>query len=247
MNSTKLYYEHWLGKLDCLSLEGVHFILSDARDVVQDGYSKAFDLYVWIDEKRIIVSYGKKATKNLEELKRKISVGQNVNDVLNTLSTTFNTNIGHHIKYFFDRAPQILAVNHTKILTVDDYLDYETFFKTLNPNTKDTSWLREYFDEMVEENLCVAVYENSIIACCTDAPMMPYLPHLVQEIGVNTLPEYQKLGYAKMASAVVVENILMNNSKEPLWSTTAANISSQKLAEKVGFKKFADVLTLSLD
>ena len=38
----------------------------------------------------------------------------------------------------------------------------------------------------------------------------------------------------------------LNQGKIPLWSTGVQNTASQKLAEKVGFIKLADVLTLSL-
>ena len=36
----------------------------------------------------------------------------------------------------------------------------------------------------------------------------------------------------------------LNQGKSPLWSTGVHNTASQKLAEKVGFIKLADVLTL---
>lgn len=36
----------------------------------------------------------------------------------------------------------------------------------------------------------------------------------------------------------------LNQGKIPLWSTGVHNTASQKLAEKVGFIKLADVLTL---
>ena len=39
---------------------------------------------------------------------------------------------------------------------------------------------------------------------------------------------------------------IIKNGKSPQWSTTIDNIASQKLAEKVGSVKLADVITATL-
>lgn len=99
--------------------------------------------------------------------------------------------------------------------------------------------------EMAQEKTCIGVFEQDQLACCTDAPTMPFMKEFVQEIGITTLEKYRKKGYASEACSRCVQEIL-NQGKIPLWSTGVQNTASQKLAEKVGFKKLADVLTILL-
>ena len=67
----------------------------------------------------------------------------------------------------------------------------------------------------------------------------------VQKVGINTLQECRGKGYATDACMKCIEEML-KNGKVPQWSTDINNIASQKLAEKVGFVKLADVITVTL-
>ena len=244
VNPTISYYEKWLGGDGCLVMPGVQFIQSAERDKVQPGYPTAFDLYLWHDNERIVISYSGSIADYVETLRTKLTTGQSVADVKELLSKVFECDIGHNVKFIFDQLPTEVVIDNVKTLTKTDYQDFETFFKTQHPSATDVSWLPEYFEEMVAENLCVAVYEGGKIVCCTDAPMMPYLENQVQESGVNTLPAYRKKGYAVIVCGQMITNVLANG-KVPQWSTTIDNVGSGRLAERVGFKKLADVLTIT--
>lgn len=135
--------------------------------------------------------------------------------------------------------------NKSKVLGKDDYNKYEDFLKKCNPKCSNIDWLQEYFEEMICENMCVGVFEDSLLVSCTDAPGMPYMLDEVQEIGINTLSDYRGKGYATIACQSCVNEII-KNGKVPQWSTTIANLASQKLAEKVGFVKLADVITITI-
>jgi predicted GNAT family acetyltransferase len=74
---------------------------------------------------------------------------------------------------------------------------------------------------------------------------MPYMSDEVQEIGINTLSNYRGRGYATIACQGSINEIL-KNGKIPQWSTSITNIASQKLAEKLGFVKLGDVITLTI-
>ena len=245
MDISRIYYEKWLGKDNCLiDKENLQFIYSEERNQVQLGYSERFDLYVWIGLNRSVVSYGDATSQKLEALKERLSTNQNISEITTLLTEIYECEVKHQIKYAFEKVPEIIS-NQPKTLLATDYQDYEVFFRTCQPNVTDISWLLEYFEEMIAEGLCVGIYEDGKIVCCTDAPMMPYLADQTQEIGVNTLPAYRQKGYAASACRQVVANILENN-KVPIWSTTGNNQGSQKLAERVGFKKLADVLTITV-
>ena len=98
---------------------------------------------------------------------------------------------------------------------------------------------------MVQYGLCVGIFENSKLVSCSDAPGMPYMQETVQEIGVNTLPEYRGRGYASEVCIKCVKSII-KLGKCPIWSTDIDNAASQKLADKVGFVKFAETLAMTL-
>ena len=74
---------------------------------------------------------------------------------------------------------------------------------------------------------------------------MPYMADKVQEIGINTLPVYRGQGYASAACSVSAQNIVAGG-RCPQWSCREDNMASFRLAVKVGFVKFADVLTVTL-
>lgn len=126
-----------------------------------------------------------------------------------------------------------------------EYSKYLEFYQKIHPNCKKFDWLQDYFTEMVNENLCCGLFDNDYLVCCSDAPSMPYMQDLVQEIGINTLDGFKGKGYATDV-CFACEREILKNGKSPLWSTTMDNIASQKLAEKVGFDKFADILTVTL-
>ena len=60
-----------------------------------------------------------------------------------------------------------------KVLTQEDYREYEAFWRKCNPGCRDTEWLREYFDEMAQNHICICVYADDMLVSCTDAPDMP--------------------------------------------------------------------------
>lgn len=59
---TEKYYSKWIGQENILESEsyGVKFLYSRERNNTQYGYSKPFDLYIFIQNSRIIFSYGDK-------------------------------------------------------------------------------------------------------------------------------------------------------------------------------------------
>ena len=66
-----------------------------------------------------------------------------------------------------------------------------------------------------------------------------------QEIGVATRPECRRRGFALDACAAAAKRHVANG-KCPIWSAAWDNFASHRLAERVGFEKFADAVMLSL-
>ena len=244
LNTTLQYYESWLGKSRCLS-DGIalQYIYTNERNIKQAGYSSCSDLYIWIQPNKSVISYGDAALPEINKLKQTIIANVDINELSSIINNVYGVNVNHNIKYVFYELQNIVG-KQPKTLTEEDYTDYERFFLDCFPGS-DISWLKEYFDYMVELGYCVGIYENSKITSCTDAPSMPYMFDKVQEIGINTISQYQGKGYASTVCIKAAENIL-NSGKVPQWSTTINNIASQRLAEKVGFIKLSDVFTITM-
>lgn len=239
---TDQYYSLCLGEAEllCNQKPGIRFICSNERNTVQPGYAARFDVYAFCQKSRIIVSYGDKAADRIDILKETAIL--DFETFKNQLRSLYGRPVEHHIKYCFTEEKGHAL---SRALTKADFQKYLTFFKNANPDCQNTNWVKAYFYEMITDHLCCGVFENNLLASCTDAPKMPYRTSEVQEIGINTLPEYRKKGYAADACALCTQNMIARG-KCPLWSTSVNNIASQKLAEKIGFKKLADVLALTL-
>ncbi len=241
---TELYYTKWLGINKILSaVKGIEFIYSTERNASQYGYSKPFDIYCLYQTNRIIVSYGEKAKDKIVSLKDKIYFPVSADEFKATLKDVYGVVPYHNIKFIFNNLPPESKIART--LITDNYIAYLDFFRKTNPGCINTDWVRVYFDEMVANRLCVGVFAEDILVSCTDVPGMPYIQDEVQEIGINTLYDYRGKGYASAACILCAKHII-ENGKCPQWSTGMNNIASEKLAYKVGFTRYADVLTVTL-
>ena len=244
MEKTLVYYSKWLGEEQILlrDFEEVQYIYSNERNEPQYGYGQAFDLYIFIKDKKVVVSYGDKAQEKIDELKKKLKT-LSANDISSLVNEIYGKEPICNIKYVFSNMNP--TDDKALVLNEDHYRNYADFFRKCNPNCSNIDWLEEYFNEMRQENLCVGAFDGEVLVSCSDAPGMPYMSNEVQEIGINTLLEYRGKGYASSVCRKCIYEIL-RNGKVPQWSTSANNIASQRLAEKSGFVKLADVITLTL-
>jgi len=242
--NTLSYYEAWLGKQGCLTSDRSNkLIYTTERNVAQLGYSNHMDIYVWVEPDCVVVSYGDAAKSKIHEIK---NLNRNVFDIAETLSKLFNCQPTHAVKYFYQgstlasKKDDVSAVT----LTPHHYADFEKFWLTLFPSNN-IDWLQYYFDDMVKHGFCVGVYADEILASCADAATMPYMAEQLQEVGINTIEKYRGKGYAAIACQHAIKNIL-RSGRYPVWSHEYSNTASQHIAEKIGFVKLADVLTLTL-
>ena len=69
---------------------------------------------------------------------------------------------------------------------------------------------------------------------------------IIVEPGINTLENYRKQGYAKIATGALIKYLLENN-KVQIWSCGDHNKASMALAYSSGYKKLADILTFTIN
>lgn len=243
--ATDLYYSKWLGQDGILNCDwkGIEYIYSGQRNIAQYGYSDRFDLYALCQKDRIVISYGDRAENRLDVLKSEIHKTMSAEEVRKIVEKIFWRKACDSIKFVFECMREIPSA--AGVLTEEDYRDYEDFWLKCNPECSDMGWLKEYFAEMTQEHMCVGVYADGCIVSCTDAPGMPYMEEQVQEIGINTLKGYRGRGYASMACARCIRE-MTDRHIVPMWSTSADNPASRRLARKTGFAEYAEVISMTL-
>lgn len=242
VDCTKLtleYYSRWLGINDISTVKGVEFVYSEERNTVQSGYSKKFDLWIWRGSDNIIVSYGDSAFPKIKLLKDRIGINSTTEEISALSAGLYSADTVQGIKFVWKSASG--KNRAAKTLSEKDYPAYERFFKLCNPYCENTDWLEEYFLEMTADRACCGVMRDGILVSCTDMPSIPYMCDAMCEIGVNTLPDYRKMGYAADCCLLCVENII-DADKCPLWSAEIGNKASHRLAESIGFEKLGEYI-----
>lgn len=96
---------------------------------------------------------------------------------------------------------------------------YESFYKKMYINSKvsgkDINWLYQYFENLTKQELCFGIIAYGKLVSATDSPTIPFLSDKLAMIGINTLPEYRKRGYAKSAVSATIDSIVKQD-KHPL-------------------------------
>ena len=245
LDATRRYYAAWTSTDPALlDTPGVHAVRSAERDVVQTGYSSRMDLYCLIVGASTVVSYGTKLAHRIGELKAAVLNACDAEDARERLQATLG-GCGHGLKFVMTRVPGTIDTSRARQLCASDYDSYARFFCDMHANEED-DWLREYFVGMVRDGLCWGVFVDGRLVCATDAPSVPYFAEEIVEQGINTLEPYRGRGYATAAAGAMARHVLAEG-KVPIWSCGAGNVASVAVAEGIGYARFADVLSVTLD
>lgn len=243
---TQQYYAKWLGIApDMLEEKGILLAYNPERNVKPVGYQEVLDIYIYKTEKTIIISYGNRAAEKLLELKEKLRADMSGEEIQSLFTALFSVKVKHNIKYIYKYEKEAGKTGKARRLSEKDCDLYIDFFRTTNPNCGDFSWVKDYFLEISKKGYCHGVIVDNKLVSVTDAPDIPFMSDRLQEIGINTIPAYQGKGYAKASCQLCIKEMFRTNIC-PLWSTTANNIASQKLACNLGFEKYFDNFSLSL-
>lgn len=241
---TEEYYSKWLGREHVMAdqVERIHYIQTKERNHCQPGYTKPYDLFGLKQKGRIFISYGNRLKGRMPIIEAELRPDMTSDEIGQSLGKILNGSLAMGIKYVFQNTKK--ANGDAIVLGKDQYPDFRKFF--VNDAEDADQWLTDYYNEMIQSHLCCGVYEDGKLVSCTDAPTIPYMSDLVQEIGINTLEEYRKKGYAADACIACINEII-KNGKCPLWSTAKSNTASQRLAERIGFVPFADYFAVTIE
>lgn len=203
-----------------------------------------FDFYGCFSGKTILLSYGSRLVQEIDAIRNFFAAGGDLHTFREWLRHRLGVESHVDYKYYLSHLIDV-DTSQVRQLNLQDYPAYLEFFQTQYPDSEAETWLEAYFRKMVEQGSVFGIFADGKLVSATDTPDMPYMKDALVEIGINTLPEYRNRGYA---TAVVVALIrkLIAEGKVPIVSCTASNLISQRLAEKIGFRKLADVITFSL-
>lgn len=243
-DTTLAYYSLWIGQENILlqNKKGIEFLYSEERNKTQQGYGVPFDIYIFKSPERTVISYGSNAKQYISTFADNLDENMTIDEIGNIAERIFHVKPVRNIKYVYSR--QINLNTSAVTFTASDFHKYKEFFEKCHHVTAG-DWLYDYFIGMAEKRLCCGFYLDNTLVSCTDAPDMPYMNDKIAEIGVNTLPDFYGKGFATECCKKCISNILENDLC-PIWSTSSDNLASQALAEKIGFEKVADVITLTL-
>jgi hypothetical protein len=238
---TNKYYAKWLGVDELIFNNKINILFNLERDSIPKGYSYPTDLYILIKNETIYISYGNASKETADELIKLLQNSHGKEYIKSILETNFRLKVNHSIKYIYiDR----IDIQNNAIILGKEHLGlFLDFFRKNNPNCSDNSWVEEYFLELAKKKYCHGIIVDNILVSATDAPDMPYMGDYVQEIGINTLEEYRGKGFAQMACISLINELVSNNIC-PIWSANIENNGSNKLAQKIGFEKYCDVLSV---
>ncbi len=243
---TKRYHANWLDVSPaCLDAPGIVAVPSPKREIRQIGYSRPFDLYTFVAGQIMIISYHRRLEERMEVIRAVFADSPDAGTTCERLAEDLGWQPAHTFKYVFVGLPSGLETGAARCLTGGDYADYLRFHQEQYPDGDQETWLEEYFMNLVAQGCIYGIYADGRLVSATDMPDVPYMADEVAEPGINTLEGYRRRGYARIVMGALLEHLL-EMGRVPLWSCGAGNVASQRLAESVGFRKFADVIAVTL-
>ena len=246
LDATRRYFAEWTDA-DPSVFSGQVMVCrsSPKRDVRQAGYSQVFHLYCVLADNTVVISYSRRLEDIIDRVGKAFRQRMEVPQLVDTLRSILPGRIGHSLKFSFTEFPDDLDVSQAIRLKREHFHQYKRFFEALHPGVS-TEGLQEYFSSVVDRHYSYGVFQDNKLVSATDAPDIPYMSDLIVEPGINTLQEYRRRGYGRIAAGAMVDYVL-KSGKVPIWSCAVGNQASVGLAQSLGYVRFADVLTSTID
>lgn len=243
------YYARFLGmESGGLGKPGLSLCPSGLRDKAVPGYPKPWDLVLFLLPGQAVISYGSRAADRIDRLAELLTADSSPTadstpqEAAKALEKVYGREPDRGLKFIFRKAAG--DPGRARPLTGEDAPLFVRFFREATGAVQ-VDWVEEYFLEIAEKGYAFGVEEDGVLLSATDAPDMPFLGDRVQEIGIRTLPAARGKGYASQACAACAR-AMAERGICPMWSTSADNTASQRLAYHIGFEKLADTLAVTL-
>lgn len=139
--------------------------------------------------------------------------------------------------FYFEALNPTIDVSQARPLHADDLPAFLRFFKKAYPDAREFDWILAYFHGIAALQRCFGIFEGGLLVSVADAPTIPYLPELIVEPGIMTLPEFRRRGYAAAVCAAFLAEQL-RRGLSPIWTCAMDNEASAGLARHLGYRPF---------
>lgn len=93
----------------------------------------------------------------------------------------------------------------------------------------------------IKDGIVFGVFQEGKLVSVSEAPVIGHMQEPIEEVGIETLPEYQRRGYGKAVLSATT-NAILNIGRIPIYRCSSKNEASIRLARTVGYEKYADII-----
>ncbi len=93
----------------------------------------------------------------------------------------------------------------------------------------------------IKDGIAFGVFHKGRLVSVSEAPAIGPMQEAIEEVGVDTLPGYQRKGFGKAVISAMTKAIL-DVGRIPVYRCGAKNKASLRLAKSVGYVKYADII-----
>ena len=234
------YFEEWLNLPleEIIQAKGIILISNEKRRLKPRGWLMYLPICIFETNQAIIISC---IPEWEDELRGKLNCVEAVDvmPIIKEYAKEKNLYCDGHLFYGLDALNNNIDFSGA-ILMDDTQYDqnwefcsklYPTMYEIIEPDEQ----MAEEFKSMIKKEPRYCYIVDGKIVSMTEAENVPNIPEGVIHLGINTLREYRRKGYAAEVCAAFIDNYIRRNIY-PIWQCDITNTASQALAEKLGFK-----------
>jgi len=105
----------------------------------------------------------------------------------------------------------------------------------------DSNYLVRDIQRNIKDGIAFGVFQEGRLVSVSEAPAIGHMQGLIEEVSVDTLPEYRRRGYGKAVISAMTKAIL-DIERIPIYECSFKNEASIRLAKAIGYEKYADII-----
>ena len=251
LSKYKAYFESSLNiSIEQIAQSNGIVVSSSVKRYVSEGLLYFTPVYAFETDNAIIVSCIPEWENEIVELLTGIAVTDAIAKMKGFTKNRKRDALAdsHYILYGLDAPNPQINYKNAVLLDYSHYSQYWAFCKETHPliyeclDTKKAQ-INRYYRDMVEKSIHFCVIVDGAIVSSTRSEGVPHRPKGIINLGINTLNEHRRNGYAAATCAAFIRH---NGQKGlmPIWLSTSDNIASHSLAKKLGFRHLGNVYSL---
>lgn len=145
-----------------------------------------------------------------------------------------------HVLYCSPERCQLFPVRGCRRLEDSDVKAFVKMKLDLNPEC-DPKCLARDIRRNIRDGIAFGVFQEGELVSVSEAPGIGHMQNSIEEVGVDTLPEYRRRGYGKAVISAMTKAIL-DIGRIPIYRCNSQNKASVRLAKAIGYEKHADII-----